>query len=54
MLGLSDPVAAYCLDEALFVRHRLAQAKDQPDAEGELFGEPPPENVIALLPTVEG
>ncbi|HLB03868.1 MAG TPA: hypothetical protein VJK66_02515 [Gaiellaceae bacterium] len=28
LLGVCDPWAAFCLDEALFVRHRLALSDD--------------------------
>jgi hypothetical protein len=54
MLGIHDDLTAFWVDEALFVRLRLAQEEEVPDEEGARFGAPPPAPLLKLLPTAEG
>lgn len=55
LLGLSDPWEAYCFDEALLLR--LSDEHDSGDREIDETnggrGNPPPERLLSLLPTVE-
>ncbi len=67
MLGVSDPWAAYCLDEALFLRLSLTGQGDGSEAPGGAgtgrdrhpgggggFGEPPAAEVLSLIPWAGG
>lgn len=67
LLGICDPWAAYCLDEALFLRlTALGQGEPREGQDGAGtgrerhpgaaagFGEPPPAEVLALIPWASG